>query len=118
MSSCCFAGPYKLELSEKEKKFLGKVILHMIDKENIREFYICNLGVFNKYVMGILFELKKKYTDIVLQIVVLYIDEEIKNVLNGRGELTRIVSVGVDEELPYKLRVKKQRIMWLKTQNF
>lgn len=77
MAICCFAGHSKLHNTEEIYKHLLSVIEDLIITENIREFWVGNYGAFDKLSAKAVRELRDKYSDIQLNLVIPYLTAEI-----------------------------------------
>lgn len=75
---CCFAGHkdiYDNSIKEKIKEHL----ITLIEKENVKKFWVGNYGDFDSYSASVVRELKQTYPDITLELVIPYITKEIND---------------------------------------
>ncbi|MBP3580279.1 MAG: DUF1273 family protein [Clostridia bacterium] len=74
---CCFAGHSELYGESEIYTKVVSVIENLILTENINEFWVGNYGSFDKLCARAVRELKEKYSDIQLNLVIPYLTVEI-----------------------------------------
>lgn len=77
MSVCTFFG--HRECPGAITPFIRIVLEQLIEEEGVRTFYVGNQGQFDRYVRGILRELKKDYPYIIYRVVLAYMLEKSRN---------------------------------------
>ena len=105
---CCFAGHPELYDTGEIYKHLLSVIEDLITAENICEFWVGNYGAFDKLSAKAVRELKFKYPDIQLNLVIPYLTSEI----NEYKELyykdyDNILVADMPEKTPKKVQIIK-----------
>ena len=105
---CCFAGHSELYDTGEIYKHLLSVIEDLITAENVCEFWVGNYGAFDKLSAKAVRELKVKYPDIQLNLVIPYLTSEI----NEYRELyykdyDNILVADIPEKTPKKLQIIK-----------
>ena len=105
---CCFAGHSELYNTGEIYEHLLSVIENLITTENISEFWVGNYGSFDKLSAKAVRELKVKYPDIQLNLVIPYLTTEI----NEYKELyykdyDNILVADIPEKTPKKAQIIK-----------
>ncbi len=77
MKRCCFAGHSEI-YDSSIIECLKEKIVYLIEKENVKEFWVGNYGSFDKYSAVAVRSLKKEHPEIKLVLVIPYITKEIQ----------------------------------------
>lgn len=101
---CCFAGHRDIINSEKVYKELINLIEEMITTKNVLEFWVGNYGTFDLLSARAVRELKIKYPDIQLNLVIPYITNSVNL---RKDEFDNIIMADIKEKTPKNLKILK-----------
>lgn len=105
---CSFAGHSKLYNTGEIYEHLLSVIEALITDENIREFWVGNYGAFDRLSAKAVKELKNKYPNIQLNLVIPYLTAEInKHKEEYYKEYDSILIAEIPEKTPKKVQIIK-----------
>jgi len=105
---CCFAGHSKLYDAEEIYEHLLYVIENLISVENIGEFWVGNYGDFDKLCAKAVREVKVKYPNIQLNLVIPYLTSEINEYKESYYKnYDNILVADMPEKTPKKARIIK-----------
>lgn len=105
---CSFAGHSKLYNTGEIYEHLLSVIEALITDENIREFWVGNYGAFDRLSAKAVKELKNKYPNIQLNLVIPYLTAEInKHKEEYYKEYDSILIAEIPEKTPKKAQIIK-----------
>ena len=79
MKSCTFLGHGNT--SEDAKPLIKQVIVNLIEKEDVTNFYVGNHGNFDRWVYSVLKELSKEYNNINYAVVLAYLPNKKEDVI-------------------------------------
>ena len=105
---CSFSGHSKLYNTGEIYEHLLSVIEALITDENIREFWVGNYGAFDRLSAKAVKELKNKYPNIQLNLVIPYLTAEInKHKEEYYKEYDSILIAEIPEKTPKKVQIIK-----------
>jgi len=105
---CCFAGHSKLYNLDEIYHNLVNLIERLILEENISEFWVGNYGDFDKLSAKAVRNLKRKYTDIQLNLIIPYLTSDI----NENREIyyqkyDKVLMADLPERTPKRFQILK-----------
>ena len=105
---CCFAGHSKIFGEEEIYKRLLETIEGLIINEKYREFWVGNYGAFDRTSARAVRELKKKYPEIHLTLVIPYLTAEINKYKEDYyKDFNSIITATIPENTPPKAHIIK-----------
>ena len=119
MKICCFAGHSRIyDESDLYKRTYEKCEM-LINEFKAYEFWVGNYGVFDKMSARVLKEIKKKYPDIQINLVVPYITTEItRNKQNYYKDFDNIIVSEMSENTPPQYRIIKNNQYMIDNSDF
>ena len=104
---CCFAGHSQIENSEVVRENLKKVIENLIINENVLSFQVGNYGCFDDIALSVLIELKHKFRNISIDVVVPYLTKKIFFELKKQISDYSVVIAHIPQSTPKKYQIIK-----------
>lgn len=101
---CCFAGHRDISDIEKVYIDLKDLIEKLIIEKKVLEFWVGNYGTFDLLSARAVSELKIKYPDIQLNLVIPYITNLVKS---RKDEFDSIIMADIKEKTPKNLKILK-----------
>ncbi len=116
---CCFAGHSELYNKDTLYSQLMTAIDKLIVKENIKEFWVGNYGVFDKLSAKAVTELKKKYPEIRLILIIPYLTSEINEFKKSYYKnYDNILLADIPKKTPKKAQIIKCNQYMIRNSNF
>ena len=105
---CCFAGHSKLFDTEQIYKKLLEAVESLIVNEGFEEFWVGNYGEFDRLSARAVREVKKRYPEIRLNLIIPYLTSEIKEYKEDYYKsYDEIITADIPENTPFKARIIK-----------
>lgn len=104
---CCFAGHSKI-YDDSVRDTLKEIITDLIEKENVKEFWVGRYGQFDNCCTGVVRELKTVYPDIRLELIIPYLTKAIElDIEQLRKNYNSILISDIPENTPKKFKILK-----------
>ena len=105
---CCFAGHSKISHTDDIYGNLIKLIEKLITEENVSEFWVGNYGSFDRLSAKAVRNLKEKFPDVQLNLVIPYLTSDINEYKELYYEkYNHILMADIPERTPKKLQILK-----------
>ena len=116
---CCFAGHSKLYNTDTVYRQLITTVDGLIKRENIKEFWVGNYGVFDKLSAKAVTELKREYPEIRLSLVIPYLTLEINKYKKSYYKnYDNILMADIPSKTPKKAQIIKCNQYMIKNASF
>lgn len=104
---CCFAGHRDI-YDDSIKDKIKEILITLIEKENVKTFWVGNYGAFDRYSASVVRELKKVYSGITLELVIPYLTKEMNEHKEFYyKEYDDILMADIPPSTPAKFRIIK-----------
>ena len=107
MSICCFAGHSNYYFDESQKQHLKYLIEKLINENNLKEFWVGNYGGFDSISARIVCDLKNKYNDIKLCLVIPYLTKKITDYRELYTKFDEIIMADIPQNTPKRFYIVK-----------
>ena len=104
---CCFAGHSRIEEPELVKENLINAVENLIANENVLDFQVGKYGCFDDLALSVLIELKHKYENINIDVVIPYLTKSLFYEFQKQIEDYQVVVAQIPQNTPRKFQIIK-----------